>query len=77
MVSARILTFLFSYLTWKETKLALLSFSDSDIKKLMASAFSGKYRKVTKICCQSLKVKKVMSRSNLVLHKFKLSHFIK
>ena len=51
--------------------------SDSDIKKVMASAVSESTKSHQNMLSMSLKVKKVTSRSNLVLRKFKPSHFIK
>ena len=48
MVSAKILTFLFSYLTWKETKLVLLSLAIVKLKKLMASTVPESTKKSPK-----------------------------
>ena len=53
--------------------------SDSDSKKLMASAVPESKKRHQNMLSMSLKVKKVKkvtSRSNLVLRKFKPSHFI-
>ena len=47
-MSARILTFFFPYLTWKETKTRVTESSDSDIKKLMASAVPESTKKSPK-----------------------------
>ena len=49
--------------------------SDGDSKKLMASAVPESTKKSPKYAVNE--VKKFTSRSNLVLRKFKASHFIK
>ena len=75
MVNTIISTFLFSCLTWKKTKLVLLSLATVTlVKKLVASAVPESTKNHKNMLSMPLKVRVV---KNLVLRKFKLSHFIK
>ena len=62
----------------KEKQTDFVESSGSNIKKLVANAVPERTKEAKNMLSTSLKVKKVTSRvSNLVLHKLKLSHFIK
>ena len=63
----------------EEKQTRFVESSDSDIKNLVANAVLENTKKSQQnMLSTSLKVKKVTSRlSDLVLRKFKLSHFIK
>ena len=61
----------------EEIQTRVIESSDSDCKKLMTSAVPESTKKSLKYAVNVLKVKKVTSRSNLVLRTFKPSHFIK
>ena len=65
---------MFSYLTWKETKLVLLSLAIVTLKSWVAGAVPRKYKKSTKYAANVFESE---CRKSRVLRKFEPSHFIK